>query len=145
MTVKETTPAGQSDRLRFELELRHPPAKVWRALSEPELVSQWLLPSVGLSLEPGARFELLAPPQPGWDGKVACTTLEVEAERRLSYRWVVGELDTVVCFTIRPTPEGTHLVVEQSGFAREQKRNFGGARYGWRMMTERLETLLENA
>jgi uncharacterized protein YndB with AHSA1/START domain len=70
--------------------------------------------------------------------------LEIEAHRKLSYTWVVGamELNTVVTFTLTPTPLGTLLSLEQSGFAPEQKQNFGGARYGWRMMGGKLVELL---
>ena len=54
----------------------------------------------------------------------------------------MGELDTVVTFTLTPTTTGTHLELTQSGFREDQKRNFGGARYGWRMMGDRLVELL---
>ena len=52
-------------------------------------------------------------------------------------------LDTVVTFTLTPTPTGTRLSLVQSGFAAEQKREFGGARYGWNMMGGKLVELLE--
>jgi uncharacterized protein YndB with AHSA1/START domain len=70
--------------------------------------------------------------------------LEIEAQRKLSYTWVVGEmLDTVVTFTLTPTPSGTRLSLVQSGFKPAQKQNFGGARYyGWRLMGGKLVDLL---
>ena len=51
-------------------------------------------------------------------------------------------LDTVVTFTLTPAPSGTHLSLVQSGFRPDQKQNFGGARYGWRMMGDKLVDLL---
>jgi uncharacterized protein YndB with AHSA1/START domain len=55
----------------------------------------------------------------------------------------VGDfLDTVVTFTLTPTASGTHVLLVQQGFRPDQKQNFGGARYGWRMMGERLFDLL---
>lgn len=68
-----------------------------------------------------------------------------EAPKRLRYAWVVGtmELDTVVTFTLAPTPSGTHLTIVQSGFTPSQKQNFGGARYGWNLMTGKLVNVLE--
>lgn len=65
----------------------------------------------------------------------------------VSWAWVVGELDTVVTFTLTPTAcafrsTGTHLSVVQSGFKPHQKQNFGGARYGWNMMGGKLIHLL---
>ena len=144
MNPVDTTAPAQSDSITFEFELRHAPQKVWRALTDPALLAEWLLPAVGLELAPGAAFTLHAPPQPGWDGLVNCRFLEIEAGRKLSYAWVVGgmELDTVVTFTLTPTAEGTRLTLVQSGFKPEQKRNFGGARYGWKLMGGKLVELL---
>jgi uncharacterized protein YndB with AHSA1/START domain len=117
---------------------------VWRALTDPVLLTEWLLPVVGLTLEAGAEFSLKTEPKPGWDGTVSCRFLEIEAERALSYSWVVGNfLDTVVTFALTPTGSGTRLSIVQSGFRPDQKQNFGGARYGWRMMGGRLVEVLE--
>jgi uncharacterized protein YndB with AHSA1/START domain len=68
--------------------------------------------------------------------------LEIEPHRRLSYKWTVPFLDTVVTFTLVPTASGTRLSLVQSGFKPDQKQNFGGARYGWRMMGGKLVDLL---
>jgi hypothetical protein len=63
---------------------------------------------------------------------------------RARYTWVAGGfIDTVVTFTLTPTPSGTKLRLVQSGFKANQKQNFGGARYGWKMMGGRLVDLLE--
>lgn len=145
MTLLDNTLKAQTDTLSFELDLRHSPQKVWRALTEPALLAEWLLPVVGLKLELGAAFNFQSQPMPGWDGRVSCKMLEIEAQQTLSYAWVVGEMDTVVTFSITPTPTGTRLNVVHSGFKPEQKQNFGGARYGWRMMGERLIELLARA
>jgi uncharacterized protein YndB with AHSA1/START domain len=144
MTIADKTEKSQTDTLSFEFELNHPPEKVWRALTDPALLTEWLLPVVDLELEPGSAFMFKTDPHPGWDGTVSCRMLEIEAHRKLSYTWVVGamELNTVVTFTLTPTPLGTLLSLEQSGFAPEQKQNFGGARYGWRMMGGKLVELL---
>ena len=145
MTVVDKTAPSQSDTISFEFDLRHPPEKVWRALTDPELLAEWLLPAVGLELEPGAAFTLKSQPYPGWDGTVDCRFVEIEPHRKLSYTWVVGGdlgLNTVVTFTLTPTESGTRLSLVQSGFKPEQKQNFGGARYGWKMMGGKLIDLL---
>ena len=142
MTLAETTARSQSESISFEFDLQHPPEKVWRALTDPVLLAEWLLPVVGHKLEPGAAFTFTAPPQPGWDGTVSCRFVEIEARRKLSWTWVVGDIDTVVTFTLTPTASGTRLSLVQSGFKPDQKRNFGGARYGWKMMGEKLVDLL---
>jgi uncharacterized protein YndB with AHSA1/START domain len=142
MTLVDTTARSQTESISFEFDLHHSPGKVWRALTDPVLLAEWLLPVAELRLEPGAAFTLKAPPQPGWDGSVNCRFLEIEAHRKLSYRWVVGDIDTVVTFELAPTTSGTRLSVVQSGFRPDQKRNFGGARYGWKMMGGKLVDLL---
>jgi uncharacterized protein YndB with AHSA1/START domain len=142
MTSVDTTARSQRESISFEFELPHVVEKVWRALTDPGLLAEWLLPAVGLKLERGAAFALKAPPQPGWDGTVQCRIVEIEAQRKLSYTWVVGDIDTVVTFTLTPTASGTRLSIVQSGFKPDQKREFGGARYGWKMMGGRLVDLL---
>ena len=140
--TRGTPQAAQRDSLALEFDLHHRPDKVWRALTDPVLLTEWLLPSIDVKLEPGAAFTFQAPPQPGWDGNVHCQVLEIEAQRKLSYTWVVGDIDTVVTFTLTPTATGTRLSLVQSGFKPDQKQNLGGARYGWKMMTGRLLELL---
>lgn len=142
MTASDTTAPSQSETIAFDFDLPHAPAKVWRALTDPALLSEWLLPVVGLRLDPGAEFAFNAPPQLGWDGRVQCRMVDVEELRKISWTWVVGDLDTKVTFTLTPTDTGTHLALVQSGFKEDQKRNFGGARYGWRMMGGKLFDLL---
>jgi uncharacterized protein YndB with AHSA1/START domain len=145
MTVVDRTARSQSESISFEFDLQHSPEKVWRALTDPALLAQWLLPVVDLELEPGAAFTFRTQPYPGWDGTVSCRFLEIEAQRKLGYTWVVGdnmELDTVVTFTLTPTGSGTRLSLVQSGFRPDQKQNFGGARYGWKMMGGKLVDLL---
>jgi uncharacterized protein YndB with AHSA1/START domain len=142
MTFIDTTTRSQTEFISFEFDLHHLPEKVWRALTDPALLGEWLLPVLGLELEPGAAFAFRAPPQPGWDGVVNCRFTEIEAYRKRSYTWVVGDIDTVVTFTLMPTTSGTRLSLVQSGFKADQKRNFGGARYGWKTMGARLADVL---
>ena len=142
MTLTDTTARSQTDSISFEFDLPHSPAKVWRALTDPALLAKWLLPAVGFELEPGAAFTFKTDPHPGWDGTVNCRFVEIEPLRKLCYTWTVPFLDTVVTFTLTPTASGTRLSLVQSGFRPDQKQNFGGARYGWRMMGGKLVDLL---
>ncbi len=142
MNPIDTTAPSQAESISFEFELQHLPEKVWRALTDPVLLTEWLLPVIEFELEPGAAFTFKTQPQPGWDGIVTCRFLEIETNRKLSWTWVVGDIDTVVTFTLTPTASGTRLSLVQSGFKPEQKQNFGGARYGWKMMGGKLVDLL---
>ena len=142
MNPVDTTAPSQTESVAFEFDLPHSPQKVWRALTDPVLLTEWLLPVVELKLETGAAFTFKTQPHPGWDGTVSCRILEIEAHRKLSYAWAVPFLDTVVTFTLTPTASGTRLHLVQSGFKPDQKQNFGGARYGWRLMGGKLVELL---
>ena len=142
MTLTDTTARSQTESISFEFDLHHLPEKVWRALTDPVLLAEWLLPVIDLKLELGAAFTFKTQPQPGWDGSVNCQFVEIEAQRKLSYTWRVGGMDTVVTFTLTPTASGTRLSLVQSGFKPDQKKNFNGARYGWKMMGGKLVDLL---
>jgi len=143
MTFIDKTAPSQTESITFEFDLKHSPEKVWRALTDPALLAEWLLPVVEGRLEPGAAFTFKTQPYPGWDGTVNCRFVEIEAHRKLSYTWSVPFLDTVVTFTLTPTSGGgTRLSLVQSGFKPDQKRESGGARYGWKMMGAKLVDLL---
>ena len=94
MTLTETTAKAQNDSLSFDVDLQHSPQKVWRALTDPELLAAWLLPTIGLRLEVGAEFTLKTQPYPGWDGTVSCKMLEIEPLKKLTYAWTVPHVPT---------------------------------------------------
>ena len=119
-----------------EREIAHPPEKVWRALTQPHLVAEWLMkgdfrPEVGHAFD--FRFE--------W-GAVDCEILDVETEKAIAYSWGDEELKTVVTWTLTPTAAGTLLRMEQTGFRTDQPRYFGGAKAGWPRFFDNLEQLL---
>jgi uncharacterized protein YndB with AHSA1/START domain len=142
MTLTDTTDRSQTGSLSFDFDLPHPPEKVWRALTDPALLAEWLLPVIDLKLEPGAAFTFKTQPVGGWDGIVHCRMAEIDTHRKLGYDWGVGDMATVVTFTLTPSAQGTRLSLVHSGFRPDQKQNFGGARYGWKMMGGKLEDLL---
>jgi uncharacterized protein YndB with AHSA1/START domain len=127
-------------------ELPYPPAKVWRALTEPQLLGRWLM-STDMQARQGQSFTFRSEPTPWWDGVVHCEVLELEPLKRLSYTWRSGPesspLDTVVTWTLTPTAEGTRLSLEHSGFVPSNRFAFEGANTGWqRMVGEQLPEVL---
>jgi uncharacterized protein YndB with AHSA1/START domain len=124
-----------------EREFSFPPEKLWRALTQPHLIEEWLMKN---DFRPvvGHAFQLRANPQPNWSGVVDCQVLVVEPNRTLSYTWGALGLDSAVTFTLTPTGSGTHLRVEQTGFRADQKQAFGGAHAGWKQFLARLEQVL---
>ncbi|MGZ3298199.1 MAG: SRPBCC family protein [Asticcacaulis sp.] len=126
----------------IERELRHPPEKVWRALTQAPLIADWLMQS---DFEPvvGHEFTFRAQPVQGWDGVVKARVLTVDAPRELAYTWGSMGLDSVVTWTLTPTGAGTHLRMEQTGFGDDQTANYNGAVYGWTRFIGALETVLD--
>jgi uncharacterized protein YndB with AHSA1/START domain len=134
------TPA-ETRSVVVERELRYPPEKIWRALTEPHLIEEWLMKN---DFQPvvGHRFNLRRSPQPGLTILVGCQVLAVEPNKALSYTWGAYGLESVVTWTLTPTLKGTHLRMEQSGFRPDQKQAYGGARGGWRRFFANLEQVL---
>src|ERR1700710_2725742 len=126
-----------------EREIAHPPEKLWRALTQPHLIEEWLMKN---DFKPslGHRFNLRG----DWGGVLDCEVLAVEPNRTLSYSWnfahddAAFNLESVVTFTLTPTSAGTHLRMEQKGFRADQKQALGGARQGWPQFLAKLEELL---
>ena len=125
-----------------ERDLKHPPHKVWRALTEGALIEDWLMKNDFVAVA-GHRFQFRTDPLPHWDGIVHGEVLEVEPEEKLAYRWdAAGGLRTVVTWTLEPAGTGTRLRMEQSGFAPDQDNNYRGAQYGWQKYLGSLEVTL---
>ena len=93
----------------------HPPEKVWRALTDAQAMSEWLMPN---DFEPrvGHRFTFRTDPAPGFDGIVHCEVRELTPHERLSFTWVGGPVDTLLTFTLEKVGEGTRLRMTQTGF-----------------------------
>ena len=104
-----------------------PPAKVWRALTEPELLARWWAAG-DIAATVGHRFHL---DMPGW-GAVPCEVVEVQPERRFVYTFT--ENWTLV-WRLVPEGAGTRLFLEHSGFDLDDKRSrdaFERMGPGWR-------------
>ncbi len=130
-----------SERLSVvvEREIPHPPEKIWRALTQPHLIEEWLM-KTSFKPEVGHRFDFRA----DW-GSVDCQVVTVEPNRTLSYTWGAHGLESVVTWTLSPTGAGTHLRMEQVGFRPDQKQAYAGAKFGWARFLENLEQVLARA
>lgn len=119
-----------------EREIPFPPEKIWRALTQPQLIAEWLMDN-DFALKLDHRFSLRA----NW-GAVDCQVLEIEPERTLAYTWGDSRLKSVVTWTLTPSGDGTRLSMVQSGFRDDQPRYFQGARAGWPQFFDKLEQTL---
>ncbi|AVT32187.1 MULTISPECIES: SRPBCC domain-containing protein [unclassified Plantactinospora] len=133
--------------IRADQYLAHPPGRVWRALTEPELLARWFMPN-DFKAVPGHRFtfQTMARPDQEFDGVVHGEVLDVEPESLLRLSWTGGHLDTTVTWTLAAEGRGTRLFVEHAGFDPDdpiQQRAFAIMDGGWRgMVFRRLAELL---
>ena len=134
-------PATQARSVVVERDLPHPPEKVWRALTQPQLIAEWLMRTDFVAPTPDHRFTLSG----DW-GAVACKVVEVEPHRTLAYTWDAFGLESVVTWTLTPigTPPGagTRLRLEQAGFRPDQAQFHQGAEASWPGFLAKLEQVL---
>ena len=119
-----------------EREISQPPEKIWRALTQPQLIEAWLMkndfkPVVGYHFRFRADWGVV-------DGEV----LAVQPNTTLSYSWAAYGLKTIVVWTLAPTSAGTHLRMEQSGFPSDQPQYYQGAKGGWQQFFAALEQVV---
>ncbi len=137
--MRETRSATRS--VVMEKEFAHPPEKVWRALTESDLIAQWLMKN---DFQPvvGHRFQMRMDPMPHWDGVISCEVLAVKPPEQLAYSWGALGLESVVAWTLTATAGGTLVRMEHSGFGADQEAAYKGATYGWRGFFGKLEQLV---
>ena len=99
-------PATETLSVIVEREIPYPPEKIWRALTQPHLIEEWLMKN---DFKPvaGHRFNLRRDPRPDVSVVVDCEVLDVEPNKSLSYTWDAFGLESVVTFTLTPTNTGT--------------------------------------
>lgn len=120
----------------IEREVAHPPERIWRALTQPHLIREWLMESdFQPVVDHGFQFRA------DW-GSVDCRVLEVEPNRTLSYTWVAMGLESVVTWTLTPGGAGTLLRMEHAGFSADRQQAYQGARFGWQRFLGNLEQVL---
>jgi uncharacterized protein YndB with AHSA1/START domain len=126
------------DRIERTVQLSHPPARVWAALTTAEGLGTWFGNSAEIDLRVGGQAKLT------WDsGDTATLTIErLEPPRVFGYTWPVYGLPdgdprrTYVEFTLEPTSTGTTLTMVESGFAQlpdagDHKVAYSGNTEGW--------------
>ncbi len=118
--------------------------QVWRALTDPTALSEWMFPT-DFEARVGHRFTFQVPPNPqvNFEGLlVHCEILKCLPPEALSFTWVAGGINTLIEYRLETDGSGTRVFFEQSGFEKGQEQAYGGAGYGWTRMHGELEALL---
>ena len=131
-----TDTATETLSVVVERDIPFAPEKIWRALTQPHLIQEWLMKN---DFKPVVdhQFKLTA----DW-GAVDCQVLEVEPNKVLSYTWGAMGLASVVTWTLTPSGKGTHLRMEQAGFRPDQQQAYQGAKFGWQKFFANLEQVV---
>ena len=105
-----TNTATETLSVVVEREVPFPPEKIWRALTQPHLIEEWLMKN---DFKPVVdhRFNLRA----DW-GAVDCRVLAVESYKTLTYTWVAMGLESVVTWNSYPYEHGDPLAYGAVGF-----------------------------
>jgi uncharacterized protein YndB with AHSA1/START domain len=131
-----TDAATETRTVVVEREIPHAPEKIWRALTEPHLIEEWLMKNDFQSAA-DHKFTLRG----DW-GSVDCQVIKIQPRTTLSYSWAAHGLESVVTWTLTPTSKGTTLRMEQSGFRADQEQAYRGAKMGWGNFFAKLEQVL---
>lgn len=119
-----------------ERDLPFPAEKIWRALTQPHLIAEWLMKN---DFAPVVEQKFML--SGDW-GSVDCEVREVEPNKSLAYTWDAMGLESVVTWTLTPSGSGTLLRMEQVGFRPDQQQAYQGAKYGWQKFFGNLEQVL---
>jgi uncharacterized protein YndB with AHSA1/START domain len=128
--------------LRFERRLRHSPAKVWRAVSDPAEMAHWFPAKVEAELRAGAPMRFTFPEAAvvdgAWDGEV----LEVDAPKVYMFRWNAD----VLRIELIPDGDGCRLVFTQTlGGGWVGRLAAGRTAAGWDHCLDQLVAQLDGA
>jgi uncharacterized protein YndB with AHSA1/START domain len=132
-----------------EVELRRhlpaPPEEVFRAWTDPELMSQWLTPvgtaTASVDLRVGGAFSVVMSGE-GTTIEHTGEYLEVEPPHLLVFTWrspFTGGEPSVVSVRLVPVGPGTELTLVHRQLPADAVESHAG---GWGQMLERLERLL---
>jgi uncharacterized protein YndB with AHSA1/START domain len=117
------------DRIERTIEVAHPPAQVWAALTTAEGLGAWFGNEATIDLRPGGSARM------AWaNGTAVEMRVErVEEPKVFGYTWPIFGLPeedprrTYVEFTLEPTGTGTRLTVVETGFAQLPEDDYGKA------------------
>jgi uncharacterized protein YndB with AHSA1/START domain len=130
--------------------LKAAPEKVWRALTQPQALKQWIAPDDAFKIpvaeadvRVGGRYHIVMQSSDGEEHDVSGVYRTIEPNRKLVYTWAwksTPERESLVTFELRAADGGTELTLKHEQFADEEARD--KHQHGWTGCLARLEKLL---
>ena len=129
--------------------IKAPPAKVWAAITQPQLMMQWWGPDAGPTLSvtadvrPGGRFSLVFRLLSGEEHNPTGVYREVIPERKLVFTWDLpgaAEPVSLVTFRLEPFDGGTELTLTHERLPDEETR--ASHEHGWNGLLDKLPVFL---
>lgn len=130
--------------------LKAAPEKVWRALTQPAALKQWMapddayrIPVAETDLRVGGRYHLIMRSPDGQEHDVSGIYRIIEPNRRLAYTWAwksTPERESLVTIDLRAAGNGTELTLRHEQFADAEARDHHEK--GWTGCLARLEKIM---
>lgn len=126
------------------------PAKIWRALTEPEMLRQWMGPSDAFTvavaetdLREGGRYRIVMVSPDGQEHDVSGVYREIVPNKKLVYTWAwksTPERESLVTIELRAEDRGTRFTLRHEQLADEESRDHH--EQGWNGCLDRLGRLM---
>jgi uncharacterized protein YndB with AHSA1/START domain len=123
------------------------PEKVWRAITEPEMLKKWMapgddfkIPVAEAELRVGGRYHIVMNAPDGQVHDVSGSYREIVPNRKLVYTWAwktTPDRQSVVTIELRASGTGTELTLRHEEFADAEARDHH--QLGWTGCLARLE------
>ncbi|MFT3661900.1 MAG: SRPBCC domain-containing protein [Gordonia sp. (in: high G+C Gram-positive bacteria)] len=105
--------------------VEQPPGVVWRALTEPDVITRWLAPTVGFEAEVGTTFIVQVPVQDKPAAEMACQVVVADEPEHLAYSWTDLRGDPpmrwMIDYRLESHGRNTRLFLRMSGFDVEDR------------------------
>ncbi len=142
-----STKTKEQPSLSIVRKLDAAPGKVWRAITEPEMLKRWMAPSddfripvAEAELRVGGRYHIIMNAPDGEVHDVSGVYREIVPSRKLVYTWAwksTPERESVVTIELRASGSGTELTLKHEQFADAGARD--RHQHGWMGCLARLE------
>ena len=146
-------------RIDRTIEIKAPPERVWRALTNVEELSVWFQVRIEGDLKAGSEVWMTSVHAQHTGQRFAVRVVELTPPRRMVWHWHPGEVDpaidysrepqTTVTFTLEPVGTGTRLSVSETGFTEitlaRRAKVYDDNSKGWAEVLVWLQTYVEAA